>query len=307
MEITPSVLTAEPSIKKGRRGDWRKRSRLTLLMPAIIVVGIMTQIPFLLAIWYSFQHWNFLFPTDKFFAGFQNYVYVFQDPTFLAAIWNTVILTGGSVILAIIVGLPLALLLDMDIFGKQLLRILVITPFFVMSAVNAILWKDLMFDPNFGLLNWFFQIVGIPKIDFMTSYPQGSIILMTVWQWAPFMMLITLAGLQSVPLDSLEAARVDGATKWDEFIHIVLPHLRKYLEIELFLGIIMQIQMFGRIYISTQGGPGNQTTNLAYYAYLQGFTQWNVGEATAVGILSVIVTTVIATFLFRLIMRFSLD
>ncbi len=267
----------------------------------------MTQVPFLITLWYSLLHWNFLDPTRIFFTGLQNYQYIFEDPTFLHAIGNTVILTGGSVVLAILVGIPLALLMDLDIVGKQVLRLLIITPFFVMSSVNAVLWKDLMFDPNFGFVDWLLRAVGLGTIDFMTNDPRRSIIFMTVWQWAPFMMLITLSGLQSLPIESLEAVRVDGANKWQEFVHIVLPHLRKYMEIELFLGIILQIQMFGRIYISTQGGPGDQTTNLAYYAYLQGFTQWNVGEAAAVGILTVIVTTIITTFLFRLIMRFSVE
>ncbi|MHB1627167.1 MAG: carbohydrate ABC transporter permease [Bacilli bacterium] len=290
-----------------RRWGWRTRSKWSLLLPAILFVAVMTQAPFAMAIWYSLLNWNFLNPTNIFFAGLRNYQYIFADPTFTHAIFNTVTLTGGSVVVSILVGLPLALLMDLDIPGKQVLRLLMITPFFVMSAVNAVLWKDLMFDPNFGLVDWLLKLIGIGPIDFMTNYPRQSIIFMTVWQWSPFMMLITLAGLQSLPIESLEAARVDGATKWKEFVHIMLPHLRKYLEIELFLGIIMQIQMFGRIYISTQGGPGNQTTNLAYYAYLQGFSQWNVGEAAAVGILAVIVTTLIATLLFRLIMRFSLE
>lgn len=286
---------------------WRARSKWSLLSPALVFVAIMTQAPFVMAIWYSLLNWNFLNPANIFFTGLRNYQYIFADPTFAHAVLNTVTLTGGSVVAAILVGLPLALLMDLDIPGKQVLRLLMITPFFVMSAVNAVLWKDLMFDPNFGLIDWLLKLIGMAPVDFMTKYPRQSIIFMTVWQWSPFMMLITLAGLQSMPVESLEAARVDGATKWKEFVHIMLPHLRKYLEIELFLGIIMQIQMFGRIYISTQGGPGNQTTNLAYYAYLQGFSQWNVGEAAAVGILAVIVTTLMATLLFRLLMRFAVE
>jgi len=306
MALRVSDVTTITRSKKQRFG-WRIRNRWSLLFPAIAFVAIMTQIPFLMAIWYSLLHWNFLNPSTIYFTGFQNYLYVFEDQSFMHAIFNTVTLTGGSVLLAILVGLPLAFLMDMDILGKQVLRLLIITPFFVMSAVNAILWKDLMFNPNFGLVDWLLKVFGLGSIDFMTNFPRESIIFMTVWQWATFMMLITLAGLQSMPQESLEAVRVDGATKWQEFVYIKLPHLRKYLEIELFLGIIMQIQMFGRIYISTQGGPGDQTTNLAYYAYLQGFTDWNVGGAAAVGILSVIVTTLITTLLFRLLMRFSVE
>lgn len=302
MPMPASIPRTRPK-KKGM--GWRTQSKWTLLLPALLFVGVMTQVPFVVAIWYSLLHWNFLNPSNIFFTGLQNYAYVFQDPTFVHAIVNTIILTGGSVVLSILVGVPLAFLMDLDIPGKQVLRLLIITPFFVMSAVNAILWKDLMFDPNFGFVDWMFRAVGLGTVDFMTNDPRQSIIFLTVWQWSPFMMLITLAGLQSMPLESLEAVRVDGANRFQEFRHIMLPHLRKYLEIELFLGIIMQIQMFGRIYISTQGGPGDQTTNLAYYTYLMAFTQWNVGEATAVGILAIVVTTIITTFLFRILMRFS--
>lgn len=284
---------------------WRRRGKLALVTPAVVALIVLTQIPFALSIYYSLLHWNFLIPYAVFFTGVQNYLYVFQDPNFWAAISNTFILTFGTVAISMLIGLPLALLLDSDIPGRNVLRVLLITPYFVMKAVSTIVWKDLFFNPQFGLVNWLLKRFGAHHIAFLSTYPRASIIAMSVWQFAPFMMLITLAGLQSRPVETSEAARVDGAGKWKEWMHITLPHLRKYLEIEFFLGIILELQMFGTLYIATAGGPGNSTTNLAYYAYLMGFSQWNVGEAAAVGVLAVIVTTIFATGLFRLITRFS--
>lgn len=288
-----------------RPARWRRRGKLSLVLPAIVFLIIMTQIPFAVAIYYSLLHWNFLEPFSIFFAGLSNYMYVFEDPMFVAAIVNTLVLTLGTVLISMVLAVPLAFLLDADIPGRNVLRVLMITPYFVLEAVNAVLWKDLMFNPQFGLVDWLLKQVGLPSVAFLSTYPQQSIILMAVWQFTPFMMLITLAGLQSRPIETSEAARVDGASRFQEFWHVVLPHMRKYLEIEFFLGIILQIQMFGTIYIATAGGPGTSTTNLAYYAYLQSFSQWNVGEGAAVGVLSVIITTLIATILFRVIMRFS--
>jgi len=288
-----------------RLARWRRRGKLGLILPAILFLVIMTQIPFAIAIYYSLLHWDFLEPFSVFYTGLNNYLYVFQDPMFVAAIVNTLLLTLGTVLISMILAIPLAFLLDTDIPGRNVLRVLMITPYFVLEAVNAVLWKDLMFNPQFGLVDFVLKQFGLPSVAFLSTYPQQSIILMAVWQFTPFMMLITLAGLQSRPIETAEAARVDGASRFQEFWHVVLPHMRKYLEIEFFLGIILQIQMFGTIYIATAGGPGTSTTNLAYYAYLMSFSQWNVGEGAAVGVLSVIITTLIATVLFRVIMRFS--
>jgi sorbitol/mannitol transport system permease protein len=310
IELRGTDLNRAPAIKGavayrvGRVG-WRSRNRWALLTPSLVFVAILTQIPFFVAIWYSLLHWNFLDPTSIRFTGLSNYVHIFKDVTFYHAIVNTVVITGGAVIASIVIGVGLALLMNLDIPGKNVLRLLLISPFFVMSSVDAILWKDMMMNPSFGLIDWLFRHWGLHTVDFLSKMPKASILIMMVWQWAPFMMLITLAGLQSMPQEILEAARVDGANVWQEFRAVVIPHLRKYLEIEFFLGVILLLQVFDVIYVSTQGGPGDSTTNLSYYVYLQGFSQYNVGGAAAVGVLGVIITTIIATFLFRVIMRFN--
>jgi sorbitol/mannitol transport system permease protein len=170
-----------------------------------------------------------------------------------------------------------------------------------MPTAAALLWKTSVFNPVFGLLNWVLSPFGVHNVDWVNRFPMPSIVMVLTWQWTPFMMLIVLAGLQSQSPEVLEAARVDGATAWSTFRRITLPHLRQFIELAILLGSIFIVQTFDSIFMITQGGPGQATTNLPYFIYLKAFRAFDVGEAAAAGVIVVAATIIIATFALRVI------
>ena len=284
---------------RGRRA-WLRRAPL---LPALIYMIIVTQIPFLVTLWYSFRGWNTLTPGSNKWVGLKEYSLVFSDPVFRSAILNTVIITGSAVVLSMLLGTALAILLNRKFFGRGVVRTLLITPFLVMPVATALLYKTTVYDPIFGLLDWILSPFGVHQVNWIGSYAVPSVIAVLVWEWTPFMMLIVLAGLQGESLESLEAAHVDGANAVQTFIAITFPHLRRYIELGMLLGSIYLLQTFGEIFVLTQGGGGNgtATTNLPYYIYELAFQQFNVSEAAAAGVIVVIATEIVATIALRLL------
>jgi len=272
-----------------------------MIAPAIIYLGIVTQAPFLLTIWFSLQQWNLLRPENSKFAGLQNYLDLFKTDEFISALVNTVILTVATVLISLFVGLLYAELVNHRFPGRGIVRTLLITPFLVMPVVGALGWKNMMLNPVFGVIDWLLTSVGLPRVDWFAEYPLESIIGILIWRWAPFMMLILLAGMQALSDEIREAGRVDGASSWQEFRFIVMPHLRRYMELGILLGSIYVISEFDTIAMTTQGGPGNATMNLPYLIYRSVFYGYNVGQAAAMGVLVVILTFIAATYLIRLL------
>jgi sorbitol/mannitol transport system permease protein len=215
----------------------------------------------------------------------------------LPAITATVGITAISVISSLLVGLFFAVLLDRKFRGQALARTLIITPFLIMPAASALIWKFSMFDTNIGVINFIVQKLGFSAIGWSTQYPYLSVIILLTWQFAPFMMLILLSGLQSQSSEVLEAASVDRAGVWRTFAFITLPHLRQYIEIAILLGTIMLLQAFDPIAIMTKGTGGTKT--LAYLLYERAFVGMNVGQAAAYGVVTVLLTIVVATISLR--------
>ena len=288
--IQPPVLPP----KGGAKDRWIRRAPL---LPALVFAIVVTQIPFLYTLFLSTLSWNALRPGKHKFVGLSNYGTVLTDSRLRAALANTVWLTAGAVIFSMILGLMLALLLDRTFFGRGVVRTLLITPFLVMPIAAALLWKHAIFNPAYGLIN---GLLG-GETDWISSYPKAAVITTLVWQWTPFMMLILLAGLQSQSNEVLEAARVDGANAWQIFRRMTLPHLRQYLELGGLLGSIYLVNTFDSVFSITQGGPGTATTNLPYEIYLTTFRKFEYGEASAAGVVVVILTIIVATFALRVI------
>jgi sorbitol/mannitol transport system permease protein len=297
--LAPPTVHTERTVARSRRGNtWIRR---VPLLPALTFMVVVTQIPFLLTIWYSLQSWNLLHPGTKHYVGLRNYRTIFSDHIFRTAVVNTVVFTVVPVILAIVIGTAIALLLDRRVFGRGLLRTLIVSPFLVMPAAAALVWKFTILDPVFGVLNYFLKPFGVHNIDWINTHSQATIITVLTWQWTPFMVLIVLAGLQSQSQDILEAARVDGADGWRIFRSLTLPHLRPYLELGILLGSIYIVQAFDAIFMITSGGPGQKTTNLPYYIYEVAFRGFDIGRASAMGVVVVVATIIIATLALRLI------
>lgn len=308
-----STLTAPPPsapVTTGKAGvsprqRWLRRIPL---LPALIFTIVVTQVPFIVTLGISTLNWNILRPGQRSFAGLSNYGTVFTDERLRHAVRNTIVLTASVVLISVLIGLALAILLDRKFFGRGLARTLLIAPFLVMPVAAALIWKHAIYNPDYGLLNgtlnWVWRLFGAeqgPVVDYVSRFPMPAVVISLVWQWTPFMMLILLAGLQAQPVDTLEAARVDGAGGWQTFRYLTLPHLRQYLELSILLGSIYIVQAFDAIFTITQGGPGSATTNLPYEIYLTMFRKYEYGEAAAAGVVVVVGTIVVATFALRVV------
>ncbi|MDJ0394686.1 sugar ABC transporter permease [Rhodococcus sp. G-MC3] len=283
-----------------RAEGWRRRGPL---LPAMVFAIIVTQIPFLFTLYYSTQSWNLVRPGSRKFNWLNNYVDVFRDSQFREVALNTVIMIVGTVIISVILGLFLALLLDRKFIGRSLIRTLLITPFLVTPVAGALIWKTTMFDPVFGLINFALSPFGVGQIDWVSRFPLAAVMTNLVWQWTPFMMLLILAGLQSMPKDISEAARVDGASAFSLFRELTLPHLRRFIELGAVLGAIYLVNTFDAVYMMTSGGPGVASANLPFYIYQRAFLGFDIGQAAAMGVVTVIATILVSTLALRLIFK----
>jgi len=279
--------------------------RLLLLLPALIYMGLLTQAPFIVTLWYSIHKWILDRPDfGKPLIGLDNFTYtVTQDTVFRDAVLTTVEITASIIAVCLVLGLSFALLLNRPFRGRGIVRALMISPFFVMPTVNAIVWKNLLLDPSGGFVNWLLTSLHLSSVDWLTQYPKLSVVAIASWQWTPFMMLILLAGLQGVPDEVREAAKLDGASGVGEFLYITLPLLARYIELCLLLGTIYVLNLFGEIRVATEGGPGTQTTTLPYYVYQTIHDYNDVGNSAALGVLMVIFASIIAAGLLRLLTR----
>ncbi|MEX2970141.1 carbohydrate ABC transporter permease [Streptomyces sp. C184] len=280
------------------------RARRAPLLPALVFLIIVTQLPFVTTAVISFLRWNALAPQNRGFAGFDNYRAVFTDPALRSAVGTTILLTVTVVLVSLLLGLGLALLLDRRFHGRGLVRTLLITPFLIVPVAAALLWKHALFNTSYGLLNgvltWLWGLFGSdspPQPDWMTSAPLAAVEVTLIWQWTPFMMLILLAGLQSRPADAVEAALVDGASAFDIFRYLTLPHLRRYLELAALLGTIYLVQNFDAVFTLTSGGLG--TANLPYTIYQTFYQAHDYGLASAQGVVVVICSLIVAAFALR--------
>jgi sorbitol/mannitol transport system permease protein len=296
------MATTNPAVdsisKAAKKNVWLSRS---LILPALTFGIVMTQIPFLVTIYFSLLNWNLLKPGEIGFAWFKNYISVFTTGDLVPAIVATVGITASAVILSLLFGLLFAILLDRGFRGQALARTLVITPFLIMPAAASLIWKYSMFDTSIGVINWVTTTLGLPTIAWSTDWPLATVIIVLTWQFTPFFMLILLAGLQSQSREVIEAASVDGAGAFRTFQWMTLPHLRQYIDISILLGSIMLLQVFDPVAIMTKGTGGTKT--LAYLLYERAFIGLDVGQAAAYGVVTVVLTLIVATIALKTLFK----
>ena len=278
----------------------RASARL-MMSPAVILLFVWMIVPLAMTLYFSFLSYNLLTPGAHNFIGFLNYSYFLTDPAFLMAIGNTLLIVVGVLLITVIGGILLALVLDQPFWGQGIVRLLVIAPFFVMPTVSALVWKNMFMNPVYGLFAWIARGLGIRPVDWLADVPLFSIILIVAWQWLPFATLILLTALQSLDGEQKEAAEMDGAGAVSRFIYIVLPHLSRAITVVILIQTIFLLSVFAEILVTTNGGPGIQSTNLTYLVYAQALLQFDVGGASAGGIIAVILANIVAIFLIRLI------
>lgn len=274
-----------------------------LLSPAVALLLFWMIVPLAMTIYFSTLNYNLLNPGMETFVWFENFYYFVTDPAFMASVKNTLVLVGSVLAITIILGVLVALLLDQEMFGQGIVRIMVIAPFFVMPTVSALVWKNLLMHPVSGLFAWIAQIFGATPIDWFTDMPLFSIILIVSWQWLPFAALILLTALQSLDAEQKEAAVMDGAGPFSIFFYITLPHLARPITVVILIETIFLLTVFAEIFVTTGGGPGTQTTNLAFLIYSKALLQYDVGGASAGGLIAVIIANIVAFFLVRIVGR----
>jgi len=275
----------------------------TLLSPAVILLFVWMIVPLAMTIYFSTLHYNLLDPGNESFVGLDNFTYFLTDPAFLASLRNTLMLVGSVLVITLVLGVLVALLLDQHVVGRNIVRLMVIAPFFVMPTVSALVWKNLLMHPVSGLFAWLASLVGLPAIDWFADAPLTAIILIVAWQWLPFATLILLTALQSLDEEQKEAAEMDGARPLSTFIYITLPHLARPITVVILIETIFLLTVFAEIFVTTGGGPGLQTTNIAFLIYSQALIQFDVGSASAGGLVAVVIANIVAYFLVRIVGR----
>lgn len=278
----------------------RASARLMISPSVLLLLGWML-IPLCMTVYFSFLRYDLLSPGTEAFNGWDNYYWFVTDPSFKDAIINTITMLVGVLLVTVIGGIALALLLNLPAWGRGIVRVLVIAPFFVMPTVSGLLWKNMFMNPVNGIFAHISLSLGMKPFDFLGQAPWESIIWIVSWQWLPFATLILLTALQSLDQEQLEAAEMDGASWRSRFWHIMLPHISRAITVVILIQTIFLLSIFAEILVTTNGGPGTETTNLTYLIYVQSLLQYDVGAGSAGGVIAIILANIVAIFLMRMI------
>lgn len=270
-----------------------------MMAPSVLLLFIWMIVPLAMTLWFSFQQYNPLNPIRDGFIGFSNYALFFSNPAFFAAILNTLIIVVAVLVITIVGGILLALLLDQPMWGQGIVRILVISPFFVMPPVAALVWKNMIMHPGYGVFADIARFFGAEPVDWFADLPLFSIILIVAWQWLPFATLILLTSLQSLDGEQKEAAEMDGAGFLSRFIYLTLPHLSRAITVVVLIQTIFLLSIYAEILVTTNGGPGYASTNLPFLVYQKALLEFKIGQASAGGIIAVILANIVAFFAMR--------
>ena len=288
----------------------KRKTDYRYLMPAIVVVAVMTQVPFLMTLIFSTLRWNLSRPDiPRTFSGIENYLYFLKIesldsvPPFYGILWQTVFIAGMTLVLCSFFGFLLALLFDHRIPGINIARTLILGPFFVMSTASGVIWKTTIFNTTFGWYGFIARALGMTPVDWISYHPLLVIILLFTWQWMPFFILVLLAGLQGLDQDLLDCTRIDGINWIQGIFRIKLPLIMNHLRVAIMLGLVFIIKEFGLILTTTSGGPGTRSMTLPYYVYQQVFSANNVGRAGALATVTVFLTLVLVNLIYRSIER----
>ena len=272
-----------------------------LMAPAVLTLFLWMIVPLVMTLYFSVIRYNLMQPEQTGFIGLDNFHYFVTDPSFGTAVMNTLLLLGSVIVVTVVLGTAIALLIDEPFPGRGIVRVLLISPFFVMPTVNALLWKHMMMNPIYGVLAQVWQFFGLAPVDWLTDYPLASVIVMVSWQWLPFATLILVTALQSMNREQLEAARMDGANFLQQLRYLYLPHLARPVAVVVMIEMIFLLSVFAEIYTTTGGGPGDASTNVAFLIFKQALLNFDAGVASAGALFAVVLANIAAVFLIRLV------
>ena len=279
----------------------KSRIGLAMVSPAVVALFIWMAVPLAMTLYFSLIRYNLLYPGDNEFVGLENFYYFLTDAGFTAGAWNTLVLVLSVLVISVVAGVLIAVLVDTPFFGRGIVRVMLISPFFIMPTVSALVWKNLILHPVSGVLAAVWRFFGAQPIDWFTDYPMEAIIMIVSWQWIPFAVLLLMTAIQSLDQEQKDAARLDGAGPLAIFWYITLPHLARPIAVVVMIETIFLLSVFAEIFTTTGGGPGYETTNLAFLIYSQALLQFDVGMASAGGLIAVVIANIAAFILVRMI------
>ena len=272
-----------------------------LMTPAIVTLFLWMIVPLVMSIYFSTIRFNLMQPDQSGFIGWENFEYFVTDPSFWPAVMNTVLLLGSVIVITVVLGAALALLIDEPFPGRGLVRVLLISPFFVMPTVNALLWKHMMMNPIYGVLAQVWHFFGATPVNWLEDLPLLSVIIMVSWQWLPFAALIFITSLQSMNREQIEASRMDGANYLQQLRYLYIPHLARSVAVVVMIELIFLLSIFAEIYTTTGGGPGDASTNVAFLIFKQALLNFDAGVASAGALFAVVLANIAAIFLMRMV------
>jgi len=264
------------------------------IWPALLIVLLISIFPLVYSLTTSFMSMRLVPPTPARFVGFGNYIDLLQNPRFWHVAGTTTLIAFISVGLQYVIGLSVALALNSRVPGEGIFRVSFLLPMLVAPVAVALIARQVL-NPTMGPLNELMTALGFPNLPFLTqtSWALGSIIAVEVWQWTPFVILMLLAGLQTLPDDVYEAAALENATPWQQFRDITFPMLLPISVAVVFIRLIESYKIIDTVFVMTGGGPGISTETLTLFAYQEGFKKFNLGYTSALSFLFLIVITVI--------------
>ena len=272
-----------------------------LMAPAVVTLFLWMIVPLAMTIYFSLIRYNLMQPDVSGFAGLANFEFFVTDPSFGTAVMNTLLLIGSVIVITVVGGLALALLVNDPFPGRGAVRMLLISPFFVMPTVNALMWKHMMMNPIYGVFAQIAHFLGLQPVDFMADLPLFSVIVMVSWQWLPFACLIFITALASMNREQLEAARMDGANYLQQLRYMYLPHLGRSMAVVVMIEMIFLLSVFAEIFTTTGGGPGDASTNVAFLIFKQALLNFDAGVASAGALFAVLLANIAAIFLIRMV------
>jgi len=280
-----------------------KYFRFIFLAPALVIVVLLTIYPIISIVYTSLHQYHYIQGTKN-YVGFKNFIRLVNDKFFLISIRNTFEFAVLSTFSELLAGLGLALLFKDRFFGRRYLLPIVIMPMLLSTMVVCATWR-ILYDYNYGLINYIIRTLGLGEVGWLInkSIVMESIVLIEIWQWAPLSFLILLAGLQSIPDELYEAARIDGAAGIRILWHITLPLLKSQVLLVVLLRSIDTFKLFDKVYALTGGGPGNATETISYYIYREGFTYFNLGRASAASVIMLLIVVAISAIYISFTLR----
>ncbi|WP_421758710.1 carbohydrate ABC transporter permease [Devosia sp.] len=270
------------------------------LIPSVATLAAWAFIPLALTFYFAFLRYNLQDPDNTGWAGFSNFYYFFKDPFFLKDLINTLLLVVGVIVTTVVGGTFLALLLDQPFWGRGIVRLMVISPFFIMPTVSSLVWKNLIMHPVFGLFAEIQRFFGFAPLDWFGRLPLFSVGMIVAWQWLPYAALILLTALQSLDEEQKDASAMDGANPLNYFRFIVLPHLARPITVVILIETIFILNVFAEIKVTSVGGFAG---NLTYLVFSQLNDANDVGMAAAGGLVAVVLANFVSAFLVRLVGR----